>query len=117
MEVTTRWYEEHAYKMNHVHKQNLGWDLEARLKSEKALLLEVKGLSGSEITIELTPNEYAQMQNHKEDYRICVVLSADNYKTRTLYRFRYSAERNEWIDQNGRQLRVTKMTGARATTG
>lgn len=117
MEVTTRWYEEHAYKVNRVHKQNLGWDLQASLKSEKPLLLEVKGLSRSEITIELTPNEYAQMQNHKEDYRICVVSSADNYKIRTLHRFRFSAERTEWIDQNGRQLRVTEMTGARATVG
>jgi Domain of unknown function (DUF3883) len=41
-----------------------GWDLEAQGGSD-TLLVEVKGLCGSTAIIELTPNEYAQMQRHK----------------------------------------------------
>lgn len=117
MNYTTSWYDSIGYKVDPVHKQNLGWDLEAKHKSKNngaLLLLEVKGLSGNDITIELTPNEYAQMQNHKENYRICVVTRADSRRTRELHRFSYSVEQNGWIDQDSKKLQVTEVTGARA---
>lgn len=117
MEATTQWYEENDYKVVPVHKKNRGWDLEARLRLKKhsaLLLLEVKGLSGNEITVELTPNEYTQMQNHKDNYRICIVSKADNRRTRALHRFDYSRERDGWSNQFGQHLKITPLTGARA---
>lgn len=58
-------------------KDCVGWDLEARRDGEpKPLLLEVKGLSGVDVRVELTANEYAQMQANAPVYRVCVVTNA-----------------------------------------
>ncbi|TKS59719.1 MAG: hypothetical protein EWM72_01904 [Nitrospira sp.] len=117
MEATTRWYEERHYTVVDVSKFNRGWDLEARYRSRNggfSLLLEVKGLSGDAISIELTPKEYSEMLNHKDNYRLCIVTKAENKYSRTLHIFGYSEEKEEWLDQTGKkQLRVLEMTGAR----
>jgi hypothetical protein len=118
MKATARWYEDHHYTAADVSKFNLGWDLEAGCRSRKdafSLLLEVKGLSGGDISIELTPNEYYEMLNHKDNYRLCIVTKAENQNSRTLHRYRYSEEQEEWLDQTGNQLRVLQVIGARAT--
>jgi len=52
-----------------------GWDLEAT-NDEEVLLIEVKGHKGNVIQFELTPNEYTQLQENKDNYRICVVRNA-----------------------------------------
>ena len=117
MEATTRWYEEHHYTVVVVSKFNRGWDLEARYRSRNggfSLLLEVKGLSGDDISIELTPNEYSEMLNHKDNYRLCIVTKAENQYSQTLRRFGYSQEKEEWLDQTGKQLRLSPILGARA---
>lgn len=66
-----------GYDLKSVEKDNVGWDLEATKGTEK-LLIEVKGHKGNTIQFELTPNEYAQMQNNKQNYRVCVVRNALN---------------------------------------
>lgn len=76
IELVTVHYEAMGYAVNSVEKDNVGWDLEAS-KDSITLLLEVKGLSGSETIAELTPNEYKQMSGYrKSDYRLCIVTSA-----------------------------------------
>ena len=50
MEFTTRWYENHGYKVIDVSKVNSGWDLEAVNKSNRGtvpLLLEVRGFQAT----------------------------------------------------------------------
>lgn len=93
-------------------KDNLGWDLEATGHGEK-LLLEVKGLSGSAATVELTPNEFSMMVKHKKRYVLCIVTDALAHRSQ-LRRFRFEA--GEWRDQDRdvAALRITQVIGARA---
>jgi hypothetical protein len=74
--------------------------------------LEVKGLSGANLVIELTPNEYHMMQKQRDSYRICVVVNALVNKA-ILYVFAYSAESNAWEDDKGRKLTITEIVSAR----
>src|SRR5207249_11695586 len=56
------------YKVSSHESDNLGWDLSAILPEMGIeLKLEVKGLSGPDIAVELTPNEYTMMKKHKQD--------------------------------------------------
>lgn len=76
IELVTAHFEEMGYSVKSVEQDNVGWDLEAS-ESGITLLLEIKGLSGSETVAELTPNEYKQMRgNRKSDYRLCIVTHA-----------------------------------------
>jgi hypothetical protein len=54
-----------GWKVDDVSDQNKGWDLEAT-KGGATLYLEVKGLSGSQILVELTPNEFGRMQEYAD---------------------------------------------------
>lgn len=64
-----------GYRVMSVERDNVGWDFEAR-KGSELLRLEVKGRSISELRFELTPNEYAKLQEHSDTYRLCVVCDA-----------------------------------------
>jgi hypothetical protein len=75
IEVTTACFTQLGYLVDSVEHDNVGWDLDAVLENRK-LKLEVKGLSGSEIVVELTPNEFVAMREHRDLYRLCVVAKA-----------------------------------------
>ena len=75
VEETTRYFTSEGYVVDSVEKDNVGWDLEA-VHGKVKLRLEVKGLSGPDICVELTPNEYAKMQEYCDSYQLCVVTSA-----------------------------------------
>ena len=77
IDITWAHYEniENPYTLMSVEKDNRGWDLEAKRNLE-TLYLEVKGHIGNVIQFELTPNEYAKMQEHSKIYRLCVVRNA-----------------------------------------
>ena len=64
-----------GYCVKTVERDDVGWDFEAR-KGAEMLRLEVKGRSASDLRFELTPNEYKKLQEHWEDYRLCVVCDA-----------------------------------------
>ena len=111
VEKTINYYEKLGYIVNSVERDNVGWDLEASNGGRK-LRLEVKGLSHSELLIELTPNEYDNMQKHQHSYRICVVT--DTLKKNPLLRvFSYSPESHNWEDDEDNQLSITEIIGAR----
>jgi hypothetical protein len=77
------------------------------------LRLEVKGLSGSEIGVELTPNEYEQMQKWQDSYYVCIVINAlSNPK---LAIFGYSIESDKWQDDEKRTLHLDKRVAARCS--
>ncbi len=99
----TDYYECNGYEVDSVENDNMGWDLEAMLGKSK-LLIEVKGLSGSGLTIELTPNEYAAFSEKQPNYRLCVVHSA--LTTPTLFICRYSFETGRWIVENAKDAKV-----------
>jgi hypothetical protein len=109
---TVTYYTGLGYHVSSVEKDNLGWDLNAVHPIRNAdLKLEVKGLSGWETCVEVTPNEYARMREHRGVYRLCVVTNS--LSTPRLAIFSYSAESQRWEDQDGRVLVIEEIVAAR----
>lgn len=108
-----KYFESQDYIVNSVEKDNLGWDLIATHKHDAKvqLKLEVKGLSGDSIAVELTPNEYQMMRRHKDSYRICIATNCLNEKAQRLVVFAY--DQGEWRDEMDRLLKIKKMQSAR----
>jgi Protein NO VEIN, C-terminal len=103
-------FENLGYEVTSVERDNRGWDLEAE-KNGFTLRLEVKGLSGTGVSIELTPNEYKHVKARPPDYRICVVTEA---LQRPLLRvYSYTERSRHWEDEDGDPLDVSEITGAR----
>ncbi|MGE5499543.1 MAG: DUF3883 domain-containing protein, partial [Syntrophothermus sp.] len=100
-----------GYEVRSYEKDNLGWDLQAYLNENKFLRIEVKGLSGSNVMIELTPNEYKNMMKYMDSYRICVVTNAS--KKPRLWIFSYSPDTSNWEDDDGNVLMVQEIVSAR----
>ncbi len=107
---TISYYEGLGYEIESVEKENMGWDLTAMLE-KRILRLEVKGLSQSEICVQMTPNEYAKMKEHKDTYRICVVTDA--LKKPKLDIFYYSQDSGEWENDNGNILKIEEIMAAK----
>jgi hypothetical protein len=59
------------------------------VRGAEELKLEVKGLSGPDMSADVTVNEYQKMMadEHRADYRICVVLDALTLQRRTFTSF------------------------------
>lgn len=112
IEVVTKYYRNYDYDVISVEKDNVGWDLEAS-RGKLSLKIEVKGLSGSECCIQLTPNEYRALMNHRTVYRLCIVNECLT-STPVLKIFSYSDEKLSWVDQDGRELNIEELTGAKA---
>lgn len=103
-------FENDDYLVYSQEKDNVGWDLVAT-RGDRQLHLEVKGLSGSVLCVELTPNEYAQMLARRNSYRVCVVTTA--LTNPQLAIFSYRPESNTWQDDQKRTLRIKELTAAR----
>lgn len=98
-------------------KDNCGWDLEFQ-KEGRTLCVEVKGLSGDELRVELTPNEYDAMRRattgdfSDADYRLAVVTRALR-EDRAFYLF-YHEEGFVWrCELSHQRITVQERTGAR----
>jgi len=103
-----------------VEKDNAGWDLTVT-GGDVTLKVEVKGLSGSNLCVELTPNEYKQMLSpeHRSMYAVYVVTEALSH-TATAHIFYHNAElsygrKQLWTTEDGRMLNIEPLTGARLT--
>lgn len=101
-----------------VEVQCLGWDLDVRGSGEW-LRVEVKGLSGSDPIVELTPNEYQAMRSteHRAHYVVFIVTGLAGSKPKA-HIFRYDAKasarrRHVWASQSGRLLRIEERKAAR----
>jgi hypothetical protein len=105
---------EHYISLNYTvtskEKDNLGWDLEAS-NSIETYLLEVKGLSGKIVSIELTPNEYQKSKDKKNQYKLCIVTSA--LTKPKLEIFYFNSNMNCWINHKNERLVTEERTGAR----
>ncbi len=108
------------HKVSSVEKDNVGWDLTVT-GEDVTLKVEVKGLSGRELSVELTPNEYTQMlsKQHRAMYVIYVVTEALS-STPKAHIFYYNAEashgdRHIWNSVDGRILNIEQKTAARLT--
>lgn len=102
-------FTELKYNVTSVERDNVGWDLEARME-KRFLRLEVKGLSGPELSIGLTPNEYIKMLEHRTSYHLCIVTNAITSPTLSIFRF--SQETNDWRDNVDRVLLISEIVSA-----
>jgi hypothetical protein len=110
MKIVADYFEIRGYTITYVQDQNLGWDLNAVLGKQK-LLLEVKGLSGEFVSVELTHNEYANSMKNKKHYRICIVSNVLDKEKRLLDIF-YRENKN-WVNNQNIVLNVKELTSAR----
>ncbi|WP_170327989.1 DUF3883 domain-containing protein [Ruegeria arenilitoris] len=108
-----------SHRVESVEKDGVGWDLEAFSEDSAHLKVEVKGLSGKDPIVELTPNEYAKMQSpeHRADYIIYVLTEALSPKP-VAYIFRYDAILTKgkdlvWMTDDGQRLRILPIIAAR----
>ena len=110
IEEVIKHYETIGYIVISKEKDNVGWDLEATNLHE-TLLLEVKGLSGSITSIELTPNEYKNSNDKNAHYKLCIVTSALKQPKLEVYSF--DIHLNCWINIHKEKLVLEERTGAR----
>lgn len=100
MSCVRAYFEDMGHEVVYVHKDNLGWDLEVFIageRDERLLRVEVKGLSGEGMAIELTPNEYDAFKEKKLDYALCVVTNA--LVAPKLFAFTYNPANGKWQDR------------------
>ena len=81
-------------------------------RDDAVLLLEVKGLSGRDIAVELTPNEYEQMRSRRKSYELCVVTAALDERPQ-LRCFSYNASLDIWSTDRGETLDIREIVSAR----
>jgi hypothetical protein len=103
-----------------VEADNEGWDLTVT-SGDEVLKVEVKGLTGTHLCVELTPNEYKQMQSstHRADYVIYVLTEVGTRNARS-HIFYYNALLSQgrahvWTTEDDRRLKVEKVIAARLT--
>lgn len=109
---TTAYFKRLGYAVDSVERDNCGWDLEAAFGS-RGYKLEVKGLSGAQTVVELTPNEYAAMKAHRDTYRVCVVTDALTKPGLEVYAYNLDAGRWESTIAPDRVLDLTEIVAAR----
>ncbi len=97
-------------------KDNCGWDLEFT-KDDTTLCVEVKGLSGAVLGVELSPNEYKAMKramnkNFSEGgYRLAVVRNA--LTTPELFLFAHAGGADWVCELTSKHISVTERIAAR----
>lgn len=108
-----------SHRVESVEKDCVGWDLEAFSEDGGQLKIEVKGLSGKYLVVELTPNEYAKMRSleHRADYIVYVLPEALSPKP-VAHIFRYDAILSKgkhlvWMTDDGQRLRIEPIIAAR----
>lgn len=104
METVQEYFEEQNFEVSYRHTENVGWDLEATINNS-TLLLEVKGLSGTFGSVELTANEYKNAKQHKRNYRICVVSNALNIAHKKLDIYFY--QNGNWVNDNNETIQLS----------
>lgn len=114
--VAKQFYGERYEKHNvlSVEKENKGWDLEVRTKKGN-LRVEVKGLSGKDVVIELTPNEYKIFKQRNLNYQLFVVTEA--LSKHLQYRvYKYQGKGNLWVGSDSSILKIKTVQSARLFT-
>ena len=103
-------YVSKGYQVVSVEKDNCGWDLIAN-KDAESFKIEVKGLSGDQVRVELTPNEYSQAKMNFQSYRICVVTRA-GFPEMFLHEYCRDPRTGRWTDDDGKALKIDEKINA-----
>lgn len=114
IKAATRHFENMNYDVKTVEQDYVGWDLEATIKKKSLLRVEVKGLSGVEPVVDLTPNEYKMMMKYKSSYRIFIMTKALSSSPKC-HCFQWSPYRDRgcWESEEGQVLEVEDVIAAR----
>lgn len=113
IKFTREYFEELGYICKSVESENLGWDLEFT-KGNFKLLVEVKGLAQSYISVMLSRNEYKKMRENAECYRLAVVTNClGQTRKPTINVFSFLSEKNGWFDKYGNELIIEEIVAAR----
>jgi hypothetical protein len=96
-----------------VELDKVGWDLEATGPND-TLLIEVKGLSGSQPIAELTPNEYAHMKKVNKHGGLWVLFVVTDCLTKKpkSHEFRYRFDSKRWESEAGFALEIVEHVAA-----
>ena len=112
LETTVAYFTRLGYRVESVEQDNVGWDLNVVL-GKRNLKLEVKGLCGSQIVVDLSPNEYDAMGEYWESYKVCVVTNA--LTEPCLEVFAYSPDSRQWESPERRVLNIQEIIAARCS--
>ncbi len=94
-----------------VPSENKGWDMEVEIGCY-TLKIEVKGLSGPDLFVELTPNEFNVFSRNLVDYHLFVVTNALNKPVCRV--FKYNSKSRIWVANDKSILdKPQKIVGAR----
>ncbi|HKR03312.1 MAG TPA: DUF3883 domain-containing protein [Bacteroidia bacterium] len=113
IDLATKYYSD-RYGINNiksVEKDNVGWDLEINT-GVVILKVEVKGLSGNQLIVELTPNEFKSFDSGSDKYKLFVVTNALLKKT-NFQIFSYQRKGNIWVGNDGSELNINRIMSAR----
>jgi hypothetical protein len=111
--IATKYYSD-RYGVNNVksvEKDNVGWDLEI-YSGGVTLNVEVKGLSGNQLVVELTPNEFKAFDRKMDTYKLFVVTDALGKKAKSRI-FTYQRKGNLWIGNDQSELHIERIMSAR----
>ncbi|MGA8027898.1 MAG: DUF3883 domain-containing protein [Bryobacteraceae bacterium] len=98
-----------GYEIKDRQNEHCGWDFQA-IKDGTELYLEVKGIAGHEISVELSANEYKHMKKHRSKYRVCIVTGALS-KSPTLSIYGYVTGSKRWEHhEDGTPIRVKSVS-------
>lgn len=101
-------YEKRNYNVNSVETENLGYDIHAKSNTiDNEVFIEVKGLSGTSVFVELTNNEYIKMNELKDKYRLAIVNNC--LKDPYLRIFSYNSDSKFWIDEEDEILKISEL--------
>lgn len=109
-----------SHTVKSVELDNVGWDLTV-IGGDVTLKVEVKGLSGSNLCVELTPNEYRKMSSpeHRNMYVVYVVTNAlTPYAKSNVFYYNSDASHGRvhvWATEDGQLLNIEEFVGARLT--
>lgn len=109
--IAIRYFETRNFKIERVEKLNKGWDIEAT-KNARKFNIEVKGFSGEEVFVELTPNEFLPFSRRKKNYILFIVTKALDKKPKHYY---FRIVRNKWLDYENNSLHINIRRSAQLT--
>lgn len=70
------YYENLGFTVESVEKDNVGWDLETTHPDGTQYFIEVKGLAGDEISVQLTANEYRALRKEYKKYILAICTNS-----------------------------------------
>lgn len=108
---TINFYKNLGFHVTNVSPDNCGWDLTVYNAVEE-FYVEVKGTKTDFVSFQLTPNEYANLQEHWQKYKISTATNCLGKLKLDIFSIWHDKKNNEYLGLNdkGVKLLLTKKT-------